>query len=337
MIYAFWNNKGGTGKTSLSFQTITRYSEEHLEENILVIDLCPQANLSEIFLGGLVGNGSSNLNSLYGEKRKSVGGYFQDRLPSPFTLPAINTDDYIVKPRKYNTSIGDNIFLLAGDPIIELQTNAIATLANTQLPGTNTWIAVIDWISDFINILGGKYSTIFIDCNPSFSIYTQIAISSADRLILPVMADDSSRRALQNAFSLVYGIRTPSSIYSEYSFATKLYDAGRKMPLIHCIVKNRLTQYMGISSAYHSVLISIDNDVSDVMKSNPHIFTFSDIKDGIVNIRDFQTTGVIAFAEGKPFSMVSTGKHSIFGRETQISGEYLEKCKDAIETLVKKI
>jgi len=32
-----------------------------------------------------------------------------------------------------------------------------------------------------------------------------------------------------------------------------------------------------------------------------------------------------------------TGKHSIFGRETQISGEYLEKCKDAIETLVKKI
>lgn len=184
MIYAFWNNKGGTGKTSLSFQTITRYAEEHLEENILVIDLCPQANLSEIFLGGLVGNGSSNLNSLYGEKRKSVGGYFQDRLPSPFTLPAINTDDYIVKPRKYNTSIGDNIFLLAGDPIIELQTNAIATLANTQLPGTNTWIAVIDWISDFINILGGKYSTIFIDCNPSFSIYTQIAISSADMYVV---------------------------------------------------------------------------------------------------------------------------------------------------------
>ena len=80
MIYAFWNNKGGTGKTSLSFQTITRYAEEHLEENILVIDLCPQANLSEIFLGGLVGNGSSNLNSLYGEKRTETKATGQSSL-----------------------------------------------------------------------------------------------------------------------------------------------------------------------------------------------------------------------------------------------------------------
>ena len=255
MIYAFWNNKGGTGKTSLSFQTITRYAEIHPENNILVIDLCPQANLSELFLGGLVGNGSENLNSLYGEQRRSVGGYFQDRLPSPFTLPVINIDNYVVKPRSYNMSISENVSLLAGDPIVELQTNSIATLANTQLPGTNTWIAVIDWISDFIKVSEGRYDTIFLDCNPSFSIYTQIAISSADRLILPVMADDSSRRALQNAFSLIYGIKTPSSIYREYSFATKLCEAGRQLPLIHCIVKNRLTQYMGTSSAYHSVLL----------------------------------------------------------------------------------
>lgn len=337
MVYAFWNNKGGTGKTSLSFQTITRYAIKYPEKKILVIDLCPQANLSEIFLGGLVGNGSGNLNSLYSQKRKSVGGYFQDRLPSPFTIPRINVHDYIISPNKYNKAISKNIMLLAGDPIIELQTNSIATLANTQLPGTDTWIAVIDWISDFIKLLNNEYDIIFIDCNPSFSIYTQIAISSADRLILPVMADDSSRRALQNAFSLVYGIKTPSSIYQQYSFSTKLSQAGRRLPLIHCIVKNRLTQYMGTSSAYHSVLLSIDNDVMTVMKSNPSIFTFTDIKQGIVNIRDFQTTGVISFAEGKPFSSVCTGIHNIFGRETQISGEYLDKCKIAIEELVNKI
>lgn len=337
MVYAFWNNKGGTGKTSLSFQTIVRYAEEHPSENVLAIDLCPQANLSELFLGGLVGGGSESLNSLYGNRRKSVGGYFQDRLPTPFTIPHIKVDDYIVKPCKYNNSICDNISLLAGDPILELQTNSMATLANTQLPGTDTWIAVINWISDFIKALDGKYDIIFLDCNPSFSIYTQIALSSADRLILPVMADDSSRRALQNAFSLIYGIKTPSSVYREYSFATKLQDAGRSLPLIHCIVKNRLTQYMGTSSAYQSVLLSIDKDVNEVMKSNPEIFSFSNLENGIVDIRDFQTTGVIAFAEGKPFSKVSTGIHYIFDRETQISAEYIEKCNIAIEMLASKI
>ena len=337
MVYAFWNNKGGTGKTSLSFQTITSYAVENPQKKILVIDLCPQANLSEILLGGLVGNGSGNLNSLYGNKRISVGGYFQDRLPSPFAVPVINTHDYIVSPYKYNKAISKNIMLLAGDPIVELQTNSIATLANTQLPGTDTWIAVIDWISDFIKLLNNEYDVIFIDCNPSFSIYTQIAISSADRLIVPVMADDSSRRALQNAFSLIYGIKTPSSIYQQYSFSAKMSQAQRQLPLIHCIVKNRLTQYMGTSSAYHSVLLSIDNDVMAVMKSNPNIFTFSNIGQGIVNIRDFQTTGVISFAEGKPFSCVGTGIHNIFGRQTQISREYLDKCKDAIDQLVNKI
>lgn len=336
MIYAFWNNKGGTGKTSLSFQTITRYAEKHEGENVLVIDLCPQANLSELFLGGLVGRGSANLNSLYGENRKSVGGYFQDRLPSPFTVPSIDANNYIIKPNKYNSAISDNIDILAGDPIVELQTNSIATLANTQLPGTDTWISVINWITDFIKILDGKYEVIFLDCNPSFSIYTQIAISSADRLILPVMADDSSRRALQNAFSLVYGIKMPSSIYQQYSFAAKLKEANRKLPVIHCIVKNRLTQYMGTSSAYQSVLLSIDQDVRNVMKSNPDIFSFSNLKDGIIDVRDFQTTGVIAFAEGKPFSKVTTGVHHIFDRETQISREYLDKCNDAIEELVDK-
>ena len=53
IVYAFWNNKGGTGKTSLAFQSIALYAEKHPEQRILAIDLCPQANLSELMLGGL--------------------------------------------------------------------------------------------------------------------------------------------------------------------------------------------------------------------------------------------------------------------------------------------
>ncbi|MDK2973578.1 MAG: hypothetical protein PWP23_3333, partial [Candidatus Sumerlaeota bacterium] len=53
MNYAFWNNKGGTGKTSLAFQAITAYAEKYPRKKILAIDICPQANLSELMLGGL--------------------------------------------------------------------------------------------------------------------------------------------------------------------------------------------------------------------------------------------------------------------------------------------
>ena len=44
--YAFWNNKGGTGKTSLAFQAIARYAETHPDEKILAVDVCSDAAIS---------------------------------------------------------------------------------------------------------------------------------------------------------------------------------------------------------------------------------------------------------------------------------------------------
>lgn len=333
--YIFWNNKGGTGKTSLAFQTVTMYAERHKDEKILVVDLCPQANLSELLLGGLLGNGSMNLISLFKERRVSIGGYFQDRLPSPFTFPVgMDVFEYLTTPHDYNEFVPENISLLAGDPIVELQTNSIATLSNTQIPGTDTWIAVVDWLNNFIEKTGGYFNTVFIDCNPSFSIYTQIAIASGTKLLLPVMADDSSRRALQNVFSLVYGIRMPSEIYQEYSFSTKMKNARRTLPQIHLIIKNRLTQYMVVASAYNSVLSSIDAEVERVMESNLELFTFKNISDGIKEVKDFQTTGVVAFAEAKPFTKVKPGKHKIFKKNPMIRADYLEKCIENVSRVV---
>ena len=61
ITYGTWTNKGGTGKTTLTFQMICYYAKNHPTKKILAIDVCPQANLSELLLGGLEGNGSDNL------------------------------------------------------------------------------------------------------------------------------------------------------------------------------------------------------------------------------------------------------------------------------------
>lgn len=335
LVYSFWNNKGGTGKTSLAFQAICAYAETHPDKKILVVDMCPQANLSELFLGGLNHKGSEKLLKRHGlVPRCSIGGYFQLRLPSPYTPPPFDADDFITDPHQYNKAIPENIKVVCGDPLLELQANAINALANQLIPGTNVWIAVIDWLKDFFAQIADEYDTAFIDCNPSFSLFTQIALASSDRIVLPVMADDSSRRAIQNAFSLVYGLKLPSEIYTAYAFAAKLKAAERKLPQVHLIAKNRLTQYMGPASAYAAVLDAIDEDIKKLMKSNPKIFTFKNIDDGFTEIRDFQTTGVIAFAKGQPFSQVSTGKQTIGGHRVTVKNEYLENAKDAIETLV---
>lgn len=336
--YAFWNNKGGTGKTSLAFQSIARYAEKHPTKKILAIDLCPQANLSELMLGGLNFGGSEKLLERHGcVPRCSIGGYFQLRLPSPYAPPKFEARDFITHPHEYNQAVPNNVDLVCGDPLLELQANAVNTLANQNIPGTNAWIAVIDWLKDFLEQVESEYDVVFMDCNPSFSLYTQIALASAERIVLPVMADDSSRRAIQNAFSLIFGLKLPSEIYASYAFATKLQQANRPLPKVHLIVRNRITQYMGSASAYAAVLNAIHADIKTLLKTHGDIFTFQKVDTGFAEIRDFQTTGVVAFAKGLPFSQLRAGKQSINGHRVQVKQEYLDNSKAAIEGLVDKL
>lgn len=338
MRYAFWNNKGGTGKTSLAFQGICAYARMHPDRRVLAVDACPQANLSELFLGGLTGKGGHKLLQQQGlTPRCSIGGYFQIRLPSPYNVPVFDSHDFITTPSKFNTFIPENIDLVCGDPLLELQANAINTLSNTQIPGTNTWIAVIDWLNDFLKQLDDEYDAIFVDCNPSFSIYTQTGLASVEKLVLPVMADDSSRRAVQNALSLVYGLRLPSEIYATYAFSKKLLEAGRSLPQVHLIVKNRITQYMGPASAYAAVLSEIESDVRTLIKSHPQYFSFSKMAQGTVEVRDFQTTGVVAFAKGSPVFCLVAGKQDIGGHRVQVKEDYRRNCERAISDLAKKL
>lgn len=50
--YCIWNNKGGVGKTFLTYLLATEYAKNNPSQQVVVVDMCPQANVSEILLGG---------------------------------------------------------------------------------------------------------------------------------------------------------------------------------------------------------------------------------------------------------------------------------------------
>ena len=338
VVYGFWNNKGGTGKTSLAFQSACFYAATHRDERVLVIDMCPQANISELFLGGLAGNGSQRLLRQQGKTpRASIGGYFELRLPTPYSVPNFQPRDFITKPHDFNRKIPRNIDLVCGDPLLELQANAMSTLANNQIPGTNAWLRVVDWLRDLLDPIREEYETTFIDANPSFSLYTQIALSVVDSLVLPVTADDASRRAVQNSFSLIHGLKLPSPIYATHNFASRLTEEGRVLPTTKLVVRNRITRYMGDASAYAAVLDAIEHDVRALLKTNPEIFDFTSIGDGFVSVRDFHTTGVVASARGCPISRLPAGKLDVKGRRVQVNEDRRLESLAAIEKLVSSL
>jgi cellulose biosynthesis protein BcsQ len=287
-------------------------------------------------LGGLVGQGATNLASLSSSTlRKTIGGYFYERLRSPFTFPAIQPSDFISKPNEFNAYIPENIDLIAGDGLIELQASSISNVANTPNAAVvNPWAAVMSWLEELLVAFNGNsYDYVFLDTNPSFSAYTQIAIASAQRLIVPVMADDSSRRALQNLFALVYGIGIPASVSPQVLFPNNIASAGKILPNVHMVVKNNLTQYMGEASAYGAILRNIRQDVANALRNSPQIFTFNSITNGLVDVMDFHSTGVVSFAEGCPFFSLTSGLHLIAGQRIQLNADYIEKYRSNIETL----
>jgi cellulose biosynthesis protein BcsQ len=337
-VLGFWNNKGGTGKTSLSFQSICAFAALHPQSRVLVVDVCPQANLSELMLGGQENGGGKNLLALHGQiPRRSIGGYFQSRLPKPFDPSGIVPSNYIYSPNKTNSSVPTNISLMAGDPLLELQSNAVSTLANTQIPGTDSWSSVVGWLDDLLKVCHSEFDYCFVDMNPSFSMYTQIALASCERLVLPVTADDSSRRGIQNALSLIYGVKLPSDIYAQHNFHTRMSAAKRPLPKVHLVVKNRLTQYIKVAKGYTAVLTGIDEDLEDLLKVSPGFFTFSTIQDGVMDIKDFQTAGVVAFARGTPFVSMKSGTLSVATQRVQVNKYQLDEDRDIVSDLAAKL
>jgi chromosome partitioning protein len=83
-VYAIWNNKGGVGKSYLTFQIASEYARKNHNKKVLVVDLCPQANSSSMFLGGMF-EGEKNLNIIHDQTpRKTITGYINDRIRSPY-------------------------------------------------------------------------------------------------------------------------------------------------------------------------------------------------------------------------------------------------------------
>ncbi len=271
-IYALWNNKGGVGKSYLTFQIASEYARTHPHSRVLVIDLCPQANSSVIFLGGM-SRGDLVLDGLaVRAPRTTISGYIEDRIRSPYVSPGTGAS-YLVRPRDHNSQIPGNLYLIAGDEQLEIQASRVmgATFPGPQ----DAWRIVHTWVSDLIGDVRQFWNhqevTVFIDCNPSFSIYTELALSASDRLIIPFSADGASKRAVRAVLALLYGItRQPGAQQSQFYVNSNAFRLS--IPRIYCYVGNRLTQYVTSANAFRTVVNEIGDEIWGVWRGNAGLF-----------------------------------------------------------------
>lgn len=347
--YAIWNNKGGVGKSTISFHLASRYAEANPKINVLVIDLCPQSNSSMMLLGGGT-NGEQHVLSFCTEATpKTVVGYLSKVIAGGSGAPLPDPFDFVVKINDYNKTIPKNLYLLCGDGNLEPMAPAIssAAAAPALTPTAQPWKWIHQIFAECVKNVGDKKSDkdwmIFIDTNPSFSIYTELAVSGADRLITPVNADDSSRVATNAMFILLHGQTPPHPIYGSWTFAAQAQKHGLKIPQIHVIVGNRLTQYEGAAAAFLALSDATADTLFAAYQKHPGYFTSRTKKAKNVDefrtsfavaLRDFNTAGVVSAHLGRPLSKMEQGYYPVHGMDVKVNADRVKECSDALDELL---
>ncbi len=337
MRYAIWNNKGGVGKSFLSFVLGTEIANRDPDGRVILVDMCPQANLSEVVLGG-DGRGAERLASLLAPtERRTVGGYLDARIASPHQRT--NTEgEYMLRASEHNEALPGNLYLIAGDPSLELQAQVISQIGGQTLPA-EAWRNVHNWLFDLVSTcmakLGSDETTVIIDCNPSFSAYTELAMMAAEQLIVPCSSDGASARAVDNVGALLYGIGA-SSAHQAASFSNKAEMFKMVLPVIHSVLLNRSTWYNRKSSkAFGAMFDEIKGRASALKETAPHRFTAGEMT--FHEIPDAHSVAIVCSHLGQPLYTLSPGRYTVHEANPQVNREPLDRYKEAIDKLVADI
>jgi cellulose biosynthesis protein BcsQ len=339
MRYAVWNNKGGVGKSFLSFVLGTEVAHRNPTKHVLLVDMCPQANLSEIVLGGN-GAGADRLEKLLSDKnRKTIGGYFDARIDSPQKRTGTE-DSYPLRAHDYNSHITRNLWVIAGDPSLELQAQVISQIGGQTLP-QDSWKNVRNWLKDLVAASIAKIGTeetvtVFIDCNPSFAAYTELAMMSAERLIIPCSSDGSSARAIDNIGALLYGIGVGNT-YSDVDFKAMAKKFDMPLPLIHSVLLNRSTLYSKkASKAFGAMFEEIKRRARKLQKADASRF----VSPKSINFKvvpDNHSVAIVCSHLGKPLYSIKPGPYKVHDTNPQVNDEPLDRYKEAVNDLVASI
>ncbi len=180
---AFFNNKGGVGKTSLVYHLAWMYAD--LGVSVVAADLDPQANLTSMFVD------DERLEALWpdGVHRQTVFGAIQ---------PLLEGTGDIASPHVEN--VGENLGLLVGD----------LALAASEDELTGQWPDCLDRKPRAFRVLSAIWrvielaarereaSVVLIDVGPNLGAVNRAALIAAEHVVIPLAPDLYSLQGLRN-------------------------------------------------------------------------------------------------------------------------------------------
>ncbi len=338
--YLVWNNKGGVGKTFLTYNLAVEFAISHPDQDVVVIDACPQSNVSEIILGGN-GTGEENLNYLR-DRNVTIAGNIKERFSKSPLSRLGNESSYFVRAHTVNSKMPENLYILPGDVDLDICSRLISHIGSS--PVKEAWKKSRSLLVDLIASLEADKSisdrakTFFIDCNPSFASYTELGVVAANRIIIPCTADAASIRGIKNLVKLIYGVSIDKSEQDEMflDFNKEAIQNLIELPKLHLFVQNRSrTNESDAAKAFKSHAEEIKRITDDLLKTHPHLFTSGNLSERVQNVKDGNTLAAIINHEGCPLSKLQHKSYTIYGMATQANKAQIEALESDVSTVVK--
>ena len=306
---AFFNNKGGVGKTSLVYHLSWMYADLGL--NVVAADLDPQANLTSMFLD------DEKLDELWSETspRKTVYGAL---------LPLLEGTGDIVVPDLEEPTPG--LGLIVGD----------LSLSTAEDELSSQWSGCLDRKARSFRVLSALWrildlaaiqtaaTLVLVDVGPSLGAFNRAALVAADYVVVPLAPDLYSLKSLHN---LGPALRRWQHEWSERRPRNPIPDlvtpVGSMTPIGYVLMQHAVRLDRPVK-AYARWMGRIPGIYAQAVKDSPgpkSMTTDSD-PDCLATLKHFRSLMPLAQEARKPMFALKPADGAIGGHSNAVSSCY---------------
>lgn len=275
-IISVFNNKGGVGKSTLTYHLGNSLAE--LGHRVLMVDLDPQCNLT------ICAMMEETLHQIWEEEDSFIDDYDRAFALNPEIMNTPRSIHFILKPAEDGISepqnipppypIGNNIDLLPGRLSLHKYENKIAERWSGVYQGDNLSIRTVTNIRSICQRYAEihNYEYVLIDTSPSLGILNKVIMSTVDGFFIPAQPDMFSLYGIRNiGNALQLWQREFTSIYSLLS-----EDRRSKFP-------SHFVQFLGYT-IYNAKKYTRDNEpFNEYNLAQAHYQYVTQIPETIIN------------------------------------------------------
>jgi cellulose biosynthesis protein BcsQ len=185
---AFFNNKGGVGKTTLSCNIAAHFATS-LGKRVLVIDCDPQCNASQLILT------DERCHEIYSEDSQN------ERSTLLTVMKPISDGDASIAPNTIPELSSQNRFrvdLLPGHPGMSVVEDLLSAAWNDLRAAQARGFRITNWFPQLLNQISANYDVVVTDLGPSLGPLTRSVLLGSEFFVTPMGCDIFSIVGIRN-------------------------------------------------------------------------------------------------------------------------------------------